>query len=185
MAVLTNSKHEQFAQAIASGISATKAYISAGYSDKGAKQSAARMRTNADLCSRISELQETLAAGMIALEISSRNACVQALQDRWDRLRVGVAQLMAERGADMAEAPGGSTGLVVRQYQGALAMPVYTVDTGLLFLLSELRAIEKQAAEELGQWREKRELTANGAEALTSITVQFVRPGEVRPSGGD
>jgi hypothetical protein len=64
-------------------------------------------------------------------------------------------------------------------------MPVYTVDTGLLSVLSELRAIEKQAAEELGQWREKRALTVNGAQALTSITVQFVRPGEVRPSGGD
>ena len=73
----------------------------------------------------------------------------------------------------------------VRQYQGALAMPVYTVDAGLLSLLSELRAIEKQAAEELGQWREKREPVGNGAEALTSITVQFVRPGEMRPSGGD
>jgi hypothetical protein len=119
------------------------------------------------------------------VSLINRNARVQALQDRWDRLRVGVAQLMAERGADMAEAPGGSTGLLVRQYQGALAMPVYTVDTGLLSLLSELRAIEKQAAEELGQWREKRESVGNGAEALTSLTVQFVRPGEVRPSGGD
>ena len=88
---------------------------------------------------------------------------------------------MTERGADMAEAPGGSTGLLVRQYQGALAMPVYTV------------AGHREAggrgigpvARELGQWREKRALTVNGAEARTSITVQFVRPGEVRPSGGD
>ena len=81
---------------------------------------------------------------------------------------------MTERGGDMAEAPGGSTGLLVRQHQGALAMPVYTVDTGLLSLLSELRAIEKQAAEELGQWSEKREATTNGAAPLTAITVQFV-----------
>jgi len=100
------------------------------------------------VCARIAELQSTLAAGTIALEISSRNARVQVLQNRWDRLRAGVAQLMTERGADMAEAPGGSTGLLVRQYQGAQAMPVYKVDTGLL--LSELRAHEKQAAEELG-----------------------------------
>jgi hypothetical protein len=114
------------------------------------------MLTDADLCSRVRELQETLAAGTIALEISSRNARVQALQDRWDRLRAGVAQLMTERGASMAEAPGGSTGLLVRQYQGRQAMPVYKVDTGLLSLLSELRAHEKQAAEELGQWTEKR-----------------------------
>jgi hypothetical protein len=31
--------------------------------------------------------QETVSAGTIALEISSRNARVQALQNRWDRMR--------------------------------------------------------------------------------------------------
>jgi hypothetical protein len=175
MAVLSNSKHEQFAQLVAKGLNATKAYVSAGYSDKGAKQSASRMLTDADLCSRIRELQETLATGTIALEISSRNARVQALQDRWSMLRADLASLKAERAAAMADVPGGKTGLIVRQYQcGALALPVYKVDTGLLSLLSELRAIEKQAAEELGQWREKREPTTNGAAPLTSITVQFV-----------
>jgi len=101
MAVLSNGKHEQFAQAVARAISATKAYVSAGYSDKGAKQSASRMLTHAVLCFRIRELQETLAAGTIALEISSRNARVQAPQDRWSMLRC------------------------------ALALPVYKVDTGL------------------------------------------------------
>src|SRR5258708_25604854 len=71
-----------------------------------------------------SKLQETLSAGTIALEISSRNARVQAMQDRWSMLRAGVAQLMIERAADMAEAPGGGTGLLVRHYQGsALAKP--------------------------------------------------------------
>src|SRR5450432_4107530 len=35
----------------------------------------------------------------------------------------GIDLLMTEHGADMAEAPGGSTGLLVRQYQcGALAL---------------------------------------------------------------
>ena len=89
-------------------------------------------------------------------------------------LRAGLASLKAERAAAMADVPGGSTGFLIRQYQGAHAMPVYKVDTGLLSLLSELRAIEKQAAEELGQWSEKREPTANGAEVPTSITVTFV-----------
>ena len=45
MAVLDNSKHEHFALLVAKGVSATKAYTSAGYSDKGAKQSAARLLT--------------------------------------------------------------------------------------------------------------------------------------------
>jgi hypothetical protein len=42
------------------------------------------------------------------------------------------------------------TGLLVRQYQGGA--PVYKVDTGLVSLIGQLLAHEKQAAEELGQW---------------------------------
>jgi hypothetical protein len=96
---------------------------------------------------RVSELQETLSASTIALENSSRNARVQAMQDRWSMLRAGILSLMIERAADMAEAPGGGTGLLVRQYQGgALAMPVYRVDTGLVSLIGQLLAHEKQEA---------------------------------------
>jgi hypothetical protein len=41
----------------------------------------------ATVCARIRELQKTLCAGTIALEIISRNARVTALQKRWDSLR--------------------------------------------------------------------------------------------------
>ena len=93
MAVLDNSKHEHFAQLVAKGVSATKAYTSAGYSDKGAQPSAARLLLNAMVRARLRELQEELSAGVIALEISSRNARVQALQARWDEMR----QVIEER----------------------------------------------------------------------------------------
>jgi Terminase small subunit len=155
MPVLKCTRHEQFALLVSKGLSATKAYVSAGYSPKGAQQSAARLLTNADLCTRIRELQETLSAGTITLEISSRNARVQALQNRWDLMR----QVIAERSqfyakgvdAEDAAVPGGSTGLLVKDYKGKEAdKPVYKVDTGLL---AELRAHEKQAAEELEQWK--------------------------------
>ena len=149
MAVLNNIKHERFAQAIAKGTSASKAYVLAGYSAKGARQSSARLLLNAVVCSRVSELKETLSARTIVLEISSRNARIQALQDRWLTLRAAIAQLMTERAADMAEVPGGGTGLLVRQYQGGA--PIYKVDTGLVRLISQLLAHEKQTAEELGQ----------------------------------
>ena len=43
MPLLTNSKHEQFAQLVAKGASATKAYVSAGYSKAGADASASRL----------------------------------------------------------------------------------------------------------------------------------------------
>ena len=107
------------------------------------------MLTNADVCSRILELQTELSAGVIALEIGSRNARVQALQDRWDRMRL----VITERGnsEEFASVPGGTTGLLCKTYVGKEAdQPVYKVDTGTL---AELRAHERQAAEELGQWK--------------------------------
>jgi hypothetical protein len=148
MPVLSNSKREQFALAIAKGVSATKAYISVGYSECGAKQSAARLLRNAEVSSRVAQLQVELSAGTIALEISSRNARVQALQKRWDCLRAGVDLLLQQRGAGMADVPGGASGLLFRDSRG-----VARVDSGLVSLLAELRAHEQQAAQELSQWQ--------------------------------
>src|SRR5437899_3122781 len=148
MPILSNSKHEQFALAIAKGVGATKAYTSAGYSECGAKQSAARLLRNANVCSRVAQFQVELSAGTIALEISSRNARVQALQKRWDCLRAGVDLLLQQRGAGMADVPGGASGLLFRDSRG-----VARIDSGLVSLLAELRAHEQQAAQELSQWQ--------------------------------
>jgi hypothetical protein len=185
MAVLDNSKHEHFAQAVAKGVSPSKAYTSAGYSGKGAAASATRMLKNANICGRIKELQTELSAGTIALEISSRNARVQALQERWDKMRQVITERAvhyAKGGDDESDAivPGGETGLLVKDFKGKEAdQPVYKVDTGLL---AELRNHEKQAAEELGQWTEKRQLTdADGHALQTAITITFVKPDE-RPA---
>jgi glutamate-1-semialdehyde aminotransferase len=57
-------------------------------------------------------------AGAIALEISSHNARVQAVQKRWDRLRAGLERILQQRGADMAEVPGGASGMLCRDYTG-------------------------------------------------------------------
>jgi hypothetical protein len=53
----------------------------------------------------------TLSAATIALEISSRNARIVALQKRWDRLRAGLDLVLQKRGTDMADVPGGASGL--------------------------------------------------------------------------
>ena len=70
------------------------------------------------VCSRVRELQETISASTIALEISSRNARVQALQERWDYMRAGLDLILNQRGADMADLPGGASGLLCRNYKG-------------------------------------------------------------------
>ena len=54
---LKNAKHEHFAQLVANGEPAARAYETAGYSGKGAKQSAARLLTAADVCDRVAHLR--------------------------------------------------------------------------------------------------------------------------------
>ena len=77
---------------------------------------------------------------------------IQALQDRWEpRAR----RLIDARARDLADVPGGNTGLLVRDYKGRNAdVAVYKADTALM---AEMRATERQAAEELGQWITKSE----------------------------
>ena len=118
MPVLENVKHEQFAQLIAKGVKPTKAYTSVGYSRASAASAAARLCLNVSVCARIKELQGTILDATIKLEISNRNARVAELQDRWDFLRAKLRTLLEERGKDMADLPGGSTGLICRDYKG-------------------------------------------------------------------
>jgi hypothetical protein len=89
---------------------------------------------NAVVCSRVHELQEALSAGTIALEISSRNSRVAALQNRWDRLRAGLDLVLDQRGANMADPPGGASG------KGKEAdKRVTSIDPGVVALVAELR----------------------------------------------
>jgi hypothetical protein len=48
----------------------------------------------------------------------------------------------------------GATGLLCKDYKGKEAARLVTrIDTGVMALSAELRAIERQAAEELAQWK--------------------------------
>ena len=67
----------------------------------------------------------------------------------------------AERGAQLADIPGGSTGLLIREYKGK--RPVYRIDPGVISLLAELLHHERQAAKELGKWGQKVRRARHGA----------------------
>lgn len=56
MAILTNARHERFAQEIAKGKTATEAYVIAGY--KAHDGNAATLRGNQRVLDRLAELQE-------------------------------------------------------------------------------------------------------------------------------
>jgi hypothetical protein len=53
----------------------------------------------------------------------------------------------------MADIPGGATGVLSRDYKGISNLPVTKIDTGVLAMAAELRALERQVAEELAQWK--------------------------------
>lgn len=131
----------------------------------------ARVRAHVD------ELGRTLSK----YHIARRDKRVALLQERNNRLH----QVVAERAADpdMEDVPGGQTGYIVRTFkivpQGedepAKIIPEYAVDTGLVKALGD---IERQAAQEAGQWTEKRQLT-DGDGAPISFTLKIDRiPGE-------
>lgn len=84
------------------------------------------------------------------------------LQRRHDLMN----QVIADRSQspEMADVPGGKTGLMVHNVksvgagENAERVDLYEVDAALL---KELREHERQAAQELGQWTEKREHSGN------------------------
>lgn len=65
MPVLSNPRHELFAQALAKGKSATQAYVEAGF--EGHRQNAARLMSNDDVADRVEEL---LRAGARRAEVT-------------------------------------------------------------------------------------------------------------------
>ena len=70
-----------------------------------------------------------MAEGIIQREITNRNARVGLLQDLVDRMR----RVIEERGAEMADVSGGSSGLLVKTYKGKDAdTAVYRFDAALV-----------------------------------------------------
>lgn len=128
---------------------------------------------------RVDEVRAQMAAALEAEGISNRQNRVKAQNERWDLLR----RLIDERSRDplLRGIPGGSTGLLVGE---PVVIKVYGADQGeagepdvlvptkrseivykLVFdrsVLQELRELEKQVAQELGQWAPKTKTEVTG-----------------------
>lgn len=111
----------------------------------------------AELCH---ELADKLAAEGVRLKVNR----LRNLQNRVDRMH----RLIEARAEDLKDdIAGGETGLLVRDYKHGGT--VYKFDAALL---RELREHEKQAAIELGQFTEKRELEGQVSGDL-KIVVEY------------
>lgn len=144
-----------------------------------------RWRKQPEFAARVQELLDKAAAEADAKGITEKANRVRVLNDLHEKqLRV-----IAERANDpaMQRIPGGKTGLLVRQvklvkvYEGSgeyteamadldtppeklrsakqdVEVAEYVVDTGLL---GEIRQYSKQAAQEMGQWTERQEVSGD------------------------
>jgi hypothetical protein len=103
---------------------------------------------NAVVCSRVRELQEALSASTIALEISSRNARrspPKALRPAARRPRPDPGSARRRHGRPARRRQQAAR----RDYKGKEADRLATrIDTGVISLVADLRAQERQAAGE-------------------------------------
>jgi hypothetical protein len=133
-----------------------------------------RWRQYPEFAAKVEEIRETIRTEIRRHGIAVIEQRVAALHNRWKRLE----RVIRERGNDpgMQDVPGGATGLLVRRVKmigtgpGAREVEEFAVDTGLL---SELRAHEQQAAQELGQWTSKTDVTSGGEPVKTVLHFEY------------
>lgn len=139
------------------------------------RRALAKWKRAPEFAARVADLVAAMREAVRARGIAERQNRVDALNERWELMRKIVAERAAAQ--EMAQIAGGKTGLLVRQLKQvgvgreAQVVEEFSVDTGLL---RELREHEKQAAIELGQWQEKREVSGPGGLPLIN-TVEVVR----------
>lgn len=120
------------------------------------KRTVANWKRQPLFAARVDDIVKELAAMARRRGIARRERRLAVLQETHNKL----LQVIEERAADptLADIPGGSTGLIVRKpvtSLGVVAGYEYAVDTGTI---RELRAVQEQAAKELGQLADRHEL---------------------------
>lgn len=144
----------------------------AGITEEGLR----KWKKRPEFAGRVVELRAAFARAVEGLCIADRQARVRTLQDLVDRM----TRVVEGRAEDLAEAPGGSSGLLVRQYKQVGKddyREEYPFDAALV---REMRATLQQAAQELGQWTTKSELKVSDLDA--AIERELRRLNENLPS---
>jgi hypothetical protein len=115
-----------------------------------------RWKQHPEFMAKVEEFAREIEKAVLKEGIANRAERVRAMNDRWNRYR----SIISERAAsdEMQEIPGGKSGMLVHDVKmvgsrdGAERADIYSFDTGLA---QSILALEKQAAQEVGQWVEK------------------------------
>lgn len=135
MPVLKNARHEQFAQGLAKGMSATEAYAAAGY--KGDRKAASNLWTNMDIKERVTELQSKavkkveITVDSLASELEEARA--MALKEK---------QTSAAVSATMGKAKLFGLGVENRRMSGTIQIVNITIEQLSVLTRDELTLLE-------------------------------------------
>ena len=159
---------------------ATEAARLAGYQKPN--QQGPRLLVNVGIAQAIAEWREEAKTNAIAMQ-EYRIARLADIEQRY-------VQLIEERAAALdGKVPGGGTGLLVQQTKVVRSgddveiVHEYKADTAVT---KEIRETLKQAAQELGQWTENRNVTVKNEDIIIEVAAKYgVDPKELAAELGD
>lgn len=102
-------------------------------------------------------------------------ARIDRRMERYEKRAKAFDIIVSERAKEMQDVPGGRSGYLVRQYKSigtgpnARQVEEYHFDAALS---REMANLEKQVAQDTGQWSEKREVTGEGGAPLTIVFAE-------------
>jgi hypothetical protein len=127
---------------------------------------------------RLDQIVSQERQAVVSRGIVDKQNRLNALNDRWERLQKVIAERERQHvsidSLQPSPAAGASTGLMVltvRFLPGGGRVEEWAVDTSTL---KEIREHEKQAAQEMGEWTEKREMTGKDGGPL-EVKVEDAR----------
>jgi hypothetical protein len=95
MAALTNVRHEQFAALVAGGMPVSRAYQQAGFSGRGAPQSACRLAKTPAVANRIAELKKDLSDSTLRESLVDRQWVMARLKYLAETAETASARIRA------------------------------------------------------------------------------------------
>ncbi len=153
------------------------------------KRQLERWKLETDFASMVTAHKTELRAGVVRRGIASK----QERLDDLTEIRRRLWQIAEERAEHEREyltkhptataLPGADTGLVIRRWKvaGGIKVEEYEPDTALT---GEIRATLKQAAQELGDWTEKRDVTSGGEKVATLAELFLLARGDTGAGTG-
>lgn len=136
---------------------------------KAKPQTISNWKKQSEFSARIDEIRKEMADALTRSGLRVKEYRLNKLNDILER----IDMVIAGRANDMAGVPGGDSGLLVRKYKSVGGVygekaTEYAFDRALV---EELREVLKHAAQEVGEWTEKKELTGPGGAPLLDPLV--------------